>query len=58
MGILSSICTPAEVFQNIQAVRDAVGDFIEKYNEQWLVAKLGYRSLAQARQQHCQAVAA
>ena len=46
------------VFQNIQAVRDAVRDFIKKYNEQWLVEKLGYRSPAQARREYFQAVAA
>ena len=47
------------VFQNIEEVRAAVRDFIEKYNEQWLVQKLGYRSPAQARRDYFQqAVAA
>ena len=46
-------------FQNIEEVREAVRDFIEKYNEQWLVEKLGYRSPAQARREYFrQAVAA
>lgn len=47
------------VFQNIEEVRAAVREFIEKYNEQWLVEKLGYRSPAQARRDYFQqAVAA
>ena len=31
------------VFENIGDVRIAVREFFKKYNEQWLVAKLGYR---------------
>ncbi len=47
------------VFQNIEEVRAAVREFIEQYNEQWLVEKLGYRSPAQARREYFQhAVAA
>jgi transposase InsO family protein len=46
------------VFQNIQDVRLAVADFITKYNQQWLVGKLGYRSPAQARREYFQAIAA
>ena len=42
------------VFQNIEKVHIAVRDFIRKYNEQWLVAKLGYRSPAQARREYFQ----
>ena len=46
------------IFQNIEEVRVAVRDFIKKYNEQWLVAKLEYRSPAQARREYFQTVAA
>ena len=46
------------VFRNIEEVRSAVADFINKYNQQWLIAKLGYRSPAQARREYFQAVAA
>jgi putative transposase len=46
------------VFRNINEVYSAVADFIEKYNQQWLIAKLGYRSPTQARRQYFQAVAA
>lgn len=40
------------VFRNIEEVRSAVADFIAKYNQQWLIGKLGYRSPAQARREY------
>jgi putative transposase len=46
------------VFRNIEEVRSAVADFIQKYNQQWLIARLDYRSPAQARREYFQAVAA
>ena len=46
------------VFRNIEEVRSAVADFIEKYNQQWLIGKLGYRSPAQARRHYFLAEAA
>jgi putative transposase len=46
------------VFRNIEEVRSAVADFIQKYNQQWLMGKLQYRSPAQARREYSQAVAA
>jgi transposase InsO family protein len=46
------------LFRNIHEVRSAVADFIEQYNQHWLIAKLGYRSPAQARRDYFQAVAA
>jgi len=46
------------IFRNIQEVRSAVADFIQTYNQQWLIGKLGYRSPAQARREYFQAVAA
>lgn len=46
------------VFRNIEEVRSAVADFIGKYNQHWLIGKLGYRSPAQARREYFLAVAA
>ena len=46
------------VFQNIEDVRSAVAAFLTKYNQQWLVGKLGYRSPAQARRDYFQKIAA
>ena len=39
------------VFRNIEEVRLAVAEFITKYNQQWLIGKLGYRSPAQTRRE-------
>ena len=46
------------VFRNIQEVRSAVANFIQQYNQHWLIAKRGYRSPVQARRNYFQAVAA
>ena len=38
------------IYRNIAELRDAVRDFAELYNAQWIVEKNGYLSPAQARQ--------
>ncbi|PKQ27489.1 MAG: hypothetical protein CVT63_07700 [Candidatus Anoxymicrobium japonicum] len=38
------------VFDTIEEVRQAVADFVELYNEQWLLEKNGYLSPRQARE--------
>ena len=40
------------VFYDIEEVREAVGQFVKLYNAQWLLAKLGYQSPLEARQEH------
>ena len=37
------------IYRNIAELRDAVRDFVELYNAQWIVEKNGYLSPAQAR---------
>lgn len=37
------------LFRNLAEVREAVGQFVKVYNEQWLVAKRGYQSPLEAR---------
>jgi putative transposase len=39
-------------FQNTSEVREAVKQFVQLYNEQWLVAKRGYQSPLEARRSH------
>ena len=39
------------VFQNIEELRCALADFRERYNQRWIVQRLGYLTPAQARQQ-------
>ena len=37
---------------NIDELREAVRQFVEIYNEQWLVAKRGYQSPMEARRNY------
>jgi len=39
------------VFQNIEELRHALAEFRERYNQHWIVQRLGYLTPAQARQQ-------
>jgi transposase InsO family protein len=39
-------------FRNVDEVREAVGQFVQIYNEQWLVAKRGHQSPLEARRNH------
>jgi transposase InsO family protein len=39
-------------YRTLAEVREAVGAFIELYNESWLLEKLGYQSPRQARREH------
>jgi putative transposase len=39
-------------FYNVEEVRDAVRQFVEQYNAQWLLAKLNYQSPLEARQNY------
>jgi transposase InsO family protein len=40
------------IFNNLEEVREAVRQFVEQYNAKWLLAKLGYQSPIEAREQH------
>lgn len=40
------------IFRNVEEVRAAVRAFVERYNEQWLIEKMGFRSPNQARREH------
>ena len=46
------------VFLNVEEVRAAVKAFVERYNEEWLIEKMGFRSPAQARREYALAEAA
>jgi len=39
------------VFQNVEELRPALAEFRERYNQRWIVQRLGYLTPAQARQQ-------
>jgi len=40
-----------KVFQNVEELRWALAEFRERYNQRWIVQRLGYLTPAQARQQ-------
>jgi len=37
------------IFHSLEDVRRAVGEFVERYNDQWLVEKNSFKSPRQAR---------
>jgi len=39
------------IFRNVEEVGAAVGAFIKRYNEQWLVEKMGFRSPDQVQRE-------
>ena len=45
------------IFRNIDELREAVRQFVELYNDQWLVAKRGYQSPLEARRNCLKSVA-
>ena len=40
------------IFQNLDAVRTTVADFVERYNTSWRLEKLGYHTPIEAREEH------
>jgi putative transposase len=42
-------CIHGRIFRNLEEVREAIGKFIEDYNNEWLLQKLGYQSPKEAR---------
>ena len=42
----------SRVYQNLEEVRAAVGEFSERYNLHWRLEKLGYQTPSEARQKH------
>ena len=40
------------IFQNLEAVRAAVADFVERYNQTWRLEKLGYQTPIEAREKY------
>ena len=40
------------IFQNLEAVRAAVANFVERYNQTWRLEKLGYHTPIEAREEY------
>jgi transposase InsO family protein len=46
------------IFRNLEEVRRAVGEFVDRYNAHWRFEKLGFLSPREARQAHALRIAA
>ena len=46
------------IFRNVEEVREAVAAFVERYNQEWRLEKLGFRTPLEARAERAQEVAA
>ncbi|MBW1688825.1 MAG: DDE-type integrase/transposase/recombinase [Deltaproteobacteria bacterium] len=40
------------IFQNLEEVRAAVAEFVERYNKTWRLEKIGYQTPIEAREEH------
>jgi transposase InsO family protein len=49
MRTLKEQCLYLHRFKNLEEARRIIAEFIERYNREWLIERLGYRTPAQAR---------
>jgi putative transposase len=49
MRTLTEQCLYLHRFQTLDEARAIIAQFIERYNDAWLIERLGYRTPAQAR---------
>jgi putative transposase len=49
MRTLKEQCLYLHRFQTLEEAREVIATFIERYNHEWLIERLGYRTPAQAR---------
>ena len=49
MRTLKEQCLYLHRFQNLEEARRVISEFITRYNSEWLIERLGYRTPAQAR---------
>ena len=57
MRTLKEQCLSLHRFETHEEARRVIADFIERYNWEWLVERLGYRTPAQARAEGWRAAA-
>jgi putative transposase len=57
MRTLKEQCLYLERFQMLEEARRVIANFIERYNDEWLIERLDYRSPAQARAEGWRAAA-
>ena len=49
MRTLKEQCLYLHRFQTLEEARAIIAEFIKRYNDEWLIERLGYRTPAQAR---------
>jgi transposase InsO family protein len=49
MRTLKEQCLSLHRFTTLEEARRIIGEFIARYNREWLIERLGYRPPAQAR---------
>src|SRR5947199_8689589 len=57
MRTLKEQCLYLHQFRDLEEARQVIGGFIERYNTEWIVERLGYRTPAQARRDALQEAA-
>jgi transposase InsO family protein len=48
---LKEECLYLHQFSNLEEARKIIGDFIQRYNHEWLIERHGYRTPAEVRRQ-------
>jgi transposase InsO family protein len=48
---LKEECLYLHQFSNLEEARRIIGDFIQRYNHEWLIERHGYRTPAEVRRQ-------
>ena len=54
---LKEECLYIHDFHSLEEARDVIGDFIERYNQEWLLERHGHRTPADVRQELLQRAA-
>lgn len=49
MRTLKEHCLYLHQFESLEQARVVIGEFIQRYNHEWLIERLGHRTPAQAR---------
>ena len=57
-GVFEELLHRGTIFRNLEELRRAVGEFVDRYNAHWRLEKLGFLSPREARQAHALRMAA
>lgn len=49
MRTLKEHCLYLHQFESLEQARQLIGEFIQRYNHEWLIERLGHRTPVQAR---------